>query len=77
MGDLLRRKGDSARAAEVLAFVGGHPAAEKQAAARAMQILGDIRAALPDEAFAAAEARGRERRLEELIAELLGESSSQ
>jgi hypothetical protein len=58
----------------LLTFVAGHPATEKQAADRAAQILGEVRAALPDEAFAAAEARGRERRLEEVVAEFVGES---
>lgn len=74
---LLSLQGDLLRAAGIAALVVGDPASFPESKNTAQAVLETAGNALPVEDQAAAEARGRERRLEELIAELLGESSSQ
>jgi len=70
------REGDLDRAIELLALVLHHPASSQMTTRRAQRALCDLASELPQEALAAATARGQARDLEELAAEILDGGST-
>jgi hypothetical protein len=70
---LLARMGEVERAIEVAALARHHPASVEETRDKADALLDRLRAELPPEAYAAAEARGRARDLGETMRELMEE----
>jgi hypothetical protein len=71
---LLAQTGEPERSVELLAFVLNNPASRQHTKDWADRLLHDFTEQLPPEVAASAQARGRQRRLEEILAELLGEN---
>jgi len=69
--DLLIAKGDPEQAAELLGLVLHHPATHQMDRDRAQRLLSELESELSSEVLAAATARGRERDLDEVVAEIL------
>ncbi|MBN1666515.1 MAG: tetratricopeptide repeat protein, partial [Anaerolineales bacterium] len=68
IAELLAESAQTETALELLAFAGQHPAADRQTAAKAQGLLESLSAALPPELAAAAQARGRQQELEQILA---------
>jgi tetratricopeptide (TPR) repeat protein len=64
---------DQERAAELLAFVSGHPLADKWTAQRAQGTLSELAPSLPPEAWAAAQERARSDTLDSIVRLVLDE----
>ncbi len=75
MAGLSARFGDHQRAAELLGLALSHPASNAAVKEEAEPVLSIVRAALPLEAMAQAQARGAARVLEEVVGEILAASS--
>jgi tetratricopeptide (TPR) repeat protein len=76
MAEALLQEGDIERAAELLALVAELPATWHEVRQRASQLLRELEAELPHEAFAAAVARGRGRQPDDVVAELTREDQA-
>jgi uncharacterized protein HemY len=74
IGDLLQRTGQSAAAVEYLTVVQHHSTTGDLVRREVGELLQDLAAVLPPEAMSAARARGQARTLEELVADVLGDS---
>jgi tetratricopeptide (TPR) repeat protein len=72
MAQVIAAEGDTTRAVELLAFVAQHPFTSHATRERAEQLLAELKAELPAEAFTAAIGRGRSRELDEVVAEIVG-----
>ena len=66
------REGDTARAAELLAFVADHPFTSHETRERVRGLLRELEAELPPETFAAAVAAAGREELDEVVAEVVG-----
>jgi predicted ATPase len=73
--EALLRGGEAARAVEWLTLVIGHTACDAATRRRAQRVLAEATASLPEADRAAAEARGRQRSLEEAVAEFNSENT--
>ena len=71
MAKLLAKTGQRERAVELLACVSHHPAIDKETQDEAEQLLAPLKSELPRQVMEAAQRRGRARRLEEAVEELL------
>ena len=71
IGDLLQRTGHSATAVEYLTFVQDHSATGDLVRREVGELLEKFAADLPPEILEAAQAKGRARTLEELVADVL------
>ncbi|OGF55090.1 MAG: hypothetical protein A2Z21_04725 [Candidatus Fraserbacteria bacterium RBG_16_55_9] len=65
--------GKAEQAVEVLALILSHPASPKRAKEKAERLLARLESELPPDVIAGAQARGRERKLEEVAEEVLRE----
>jgi thioredoxin-like negative regulator of GroEL len=72
MAEAMARSGDISRAIELLAFVAEHSFASAATRERVGVLLQELAVELPADVFAAAKARGRALRLENIVAELFG-----
>jgi hypothetical protein len=72
MAEILLARSQVARGTETLAFVASSYSPTHWIRSRAAEALRELEAEVPPDVFAAAVARGRERQLDALIADLLG-----
>lgn len=74
MAEVCAQEGQNERAAELLAFVAEHPFTMHATREQVRALLGELAAELSPDVFAAATARGRNRQVDELVAELAAET---
>ncbi len=70
---LWMKEGKAKRALELLALILEHPSADKETRDRAGRLRTELEEKIPPDSLVAAWERGRARRVEEVIREVLGE----
>ena len=73
---LMVKEGNRERALELLTFTLQHPRSDKETKDKASHLLIELRRQLPRKAVGAAQGRAKEKRLEEVVAEIMGLSAA-